>query len=161
VPLRRLLHAQLHACHGFTNATGSFAQGPLALQELVRIETGEEAKLQYVPHFGYNSLLPLALQLVPWDSPDMQLQLQHLQDPQLLWTKFGLRSLAKSSSIYHKHNTAHDAPYWRGAIWINMNFLVLRSLKTCSRYAGLRHCQLPFVVNQTQCMRHSASTRAP
>ena len=97
--------------------------------------TGERPRPRFVPHFGYNSLFPLALHLVPWASPDMRLQLQQLQDPQLLWTQFGLRSLAKTSSIYHTHNTPHDAPYWRGAIWVNMNFLVLRSLRACSRCA--------------------------
>ena len=106
-----------------------------AMQDAVRTLTGDAASYQYVPHFGYNSLFPLALQLVPWASADMQVQLRQLEDPQLLWTQFGLRSLAQTSSIYRRHNTAHDAPYWRGAIWVNMNFLVLRSLRACSRWA--------------------------
>ena len=38
--------------------------------------------------------------------------------------------------MYNKHNTEHDAPYWRGAIWINLNFLAVRSLHYYSQTEG-------------------------
>lgn len=41
---------------------------------------------------------------------------------------FGLRSLAASSSFYGQRNSEHDPPYWRGAVWLNVNYLALGAL---------------------------------
>uniref|UniRef100_A0A8C2JAL6 Mannosyl-oligosaccharide glucosidase n=1 Tax=Cyprinus carpio TaxID=7962 RepID=A0A8C2JAL6_CYPCA len=54
--------------------------------------------------------------------------LRDIQDPERLWTPYGLRSLSHSDPLYMKRNTEHDAPYWRGPIWININYLAVRAL---------------------------------
>lgn len=95
-----------------------------------------EPRKQFVEAFGYVSLFPFLLKIVKPDSPKLYKILTDLKDPGLLWTDFGLRSLARSNRMYNRHNTQHDPPYWRGAIWINMNYLALRALHHYSNTAG-------------------------
>lgn len=68
------------------------------------------------------------MRILPADSPELAAQLEHLRTGGIL-TPHGLQSLSSGSSLYAKRNTEHDPPYWRGPIWININFLVLASLQ--------------------------------
>ncbi|XP_014661559.1 PREDICTED: mannosyl-oligosaccharide glucosidase-like [Priapulus caudatus] len=88
----------------------------------------QEPRLQFVNSFGYTSLFPFLLQIVRPDSPKLERVLASVRNESLLWTRYGLRSLAKTAPLYMKRNTEHDPPYWRGSIWININFLAVRAL---------------------------------
>ncbi|XP_077575739.1 mannosyl-oligosaccharide glucosidase [Stigmatopora nigra] len=93
-------------------------------------------KLQYVNALGYVSLFPFLLQVLQPDSPKMEHILRDMKDPRKLWTTYGLRSLSKADPLYMKRNTEHDAPYWRGAVWININYLAVRALHHYSNIPG-------------------------
>jgi hypothetical protein len=118
-------------------------------QREVREEHGAPPRPGLVPAYGYVSLFPLLTGLLPPGSPELARQLELLKRGRGgggggaagaqqrgaggLWTPHGLRSLAPSSPLYRARNTADDPPYWRGQVWINVNYLALRALR---RYAG-------------------------
>jgi len=110
--------------------------GPPINQPFKR-EVLKKPELQFVDsYFGYVSLFPFFLQIVEPDSPSLLKILNYLTNPDYLWTDYGLRSLAKSSPMYMERNTEHDPPYWRGPIWINMNYLALKALNYYSKKEG-------------------------
>ncbi|MCI4394790.1 hypothetical protein PGIGA_G00172780 [Pangasianodon gigas] len=107
----------------------------LPVKRLVR-SVRKAPKLQYVNAFGYVSLFPFLLHVLTPDSQKLEHILKDIRDPARLWTPYGLRSLSLSDPIYMKRNTEHDPPYWRGAIWININYLALRALHHYSSIEG-------------------------
>lgn len=94
----------------------------------------KDPELRFVDSsFGYVSLFPFLLQILDPASPKLNKVLDDLKNPELLWTNYGLRSLAKTAPLYMKRNTEHDPPYWRGPIWINLNYMVVRALDHYSK----------------------------
>jgi mannosyl-oligosaccharide glucosidase len=91
--------------------------------------------------FGYVSLFPFILHLIDPNSFQLKKILENLQNPELLWTNYGLRSLAKVSPMYMKYNTEHDPPYWRGPIWMNLNYMTVAALHYYSKIDGLYKTQ--------------------
>ncbi|KAI9170391.1 hypothetical protein LWI28_027193 [Acer negundo] len=104
-------------------------------RELIR-EVLERPELRLVPHIGYVSLFPFMEKIIPPESWILDKQLDLISNRSILWTDYGLRSLAKTSTLYMKRNTEHDPPYWRGPIWMNMNYRILSALHHYSQVNG-------------------------
>ncbi|OMH86393.1 putative mannosyl-oligosaccharide glucosidase [Zancudomyces culisetae] len=84
-----------------------------------------KSKIKHVCHKGYISLIPRLL-LSPSSVSTAELlgnDIDMLTDPNELWSEFGIRSLSKSNPYYQQGEN-----YWKGPIWVNINYLVLKSL---------------------------------
>ncbi|KAI9505236.1 glycoside hydrolase [Coemansia spiralis] len=77
----------------------------------------------FVCHKGYVTLFPMILGLLPVNSPKLGHLLDIIENPEELWTDYGIRSLSKNDVFYGKGEN-----YWRGPVWLNINYLVLSSL---------------------------------
>jgi mannosyl-oligosaccharide glucosidase len=80
--------------------------------------------LIHVVHKGYITIFPVLLGLLPADSQKLGKLLKLIRDPKELWSEYGICSLSKKD---HLHGQGEN--YWRGPIWMPINFLLLKSLK--------------------------------
>ncbi|KAI3652561.1 hypothetical protein MP228_001986 [Amoeboaphelidium protococcarum] len=98
------------------------AYGDLQLKNKDSITDGQSI----VVHKGYLSLFPFMFDMInPKDHPDrLDAVLSLIKDSKQLWSNYGIRSLSLQDEYYGQGEN-----YWRGPIWMNINFLVLRALK--------------------------------
>lgn len=68
-------------------------------------------------------MFPLLLALLPPSSPHLGPMLDALHDPEQLWSPYGLRSLSATHPEFGQGEN-----YWKGPIWVQMNYLALRAL---------------------------------
>jgi len=78
---------------------------------------------QLVCHKGYISLFPFMLDLLPHNHKSIPAILDVIADPDQLWSPYGIRSLSKQDELY-----GTDENYWRSPIWMNINYLIVKSL---------------------------------
>ena len=100
-------------------------------------QTADES--YHVCHKGYLSLFPFLLGLLEPNSPHLLSILELVRDPEHLWTPYGLRSLSAAHPEFGQGEN-----YWKGPIWVQMNYLALRALHQVSSVASLSHV-LPYL----------------
>ncbi|QDS72032.1 hypothetical protein FKW77_002221 [Venturia effusa] len=82
-------------------------------------------------HKGYISLFPLLVGNMNATHPHLNATLALMRDEEELWSPHGLRSLSLSDKSF---GTGED--YWRGPIWININYLAIIKLLELSQQPG-------------------------
>lgn len=85
--------------------------------------TIENGRHTLVCHKGYISLFPFLLGLLDTSNKHISAVLDLVKDDNELWSPHGIRSLSLKDKYYGK-----DENYWRGPIWININYLILERL---------------------------------
>lgn len=104
---------------------------------------------------GYLSLFPLLLGLLPADSPHLGPILELMSDEERLWSSYGLRSLSKSHPLFGEGEN-----YWKGPIWMPMNYMALRSLFKVGQPPMLRFHLLTQSVGVHGAARAVSTTRS-
>ncbi|KAI9279196.1 glycoside hydrolase [Sporodiniella umbellata] len=90
----------------------------------------------HICHKGYLSLFPMTLGLLPADAPQLGAILDIIENEDELWSEYGLRSLSASDPFFGQGEN-----YWRGPIWLNINYLALQSL-----YKNYMHVSGPYQI---------------
>lgn len=88
------------------------------------VKEKEKDHYHHVCHLGYVSLSPLLVGLMNATHPNLPVMLDSLRDANNLWSPHGLRSLSVADEFY-----GTGEKYWRGAVWMNMNILVVLRLR--------------------------------
>ncbi|KAG0053545.1 Processing alpha glucosidase I [Gryganskiella cystojenkinii] len=89
------------------------------------VTVDEDEESVHVCHKGYISLFPMLLGIVEPKSDQLGHILDLMRDPEQMWSPYGLRSLSAKDEFF---GTGEN--YWKGPIWINLNYLAVHSLKT-------------------------------
>mgnify|MGYP000480514724 CR=1 FL=1 len=88
--------------------------------------TTEES--EHVCHAGYVSIFPLLLGTLAPDNPHLKAVLDLVRDERQIWSNYGLLSLSRTDEYYETKEG-----YWRGPVWMPINYMALRGLKRVSR----------------------------
>ena len=83
----------------------------------------EGNRVEKVCHKGYISLFPFLVGLMGPDHSHLKAVLDLIRDPEELWSPSGLRSLSRKDKYY-----GTDENYWRGPVWMNINYMVVQRL---------------------------------
>ncbi|CAL9734143.1 mannosyl-oligosaccharide glucosidase [Monosporozyma servazzii] len=87
-------------------------------------EDTDEEELVHVCHEGYVSLLPFGLKMIPPNSAHLDKVIAAMSDKTTLFSPYGLLSLSQKDEYF-----GQDENYWRGKIWLNINYLCLDAIK--------------------------------
>ena len=95
---------------------------------------------RYITHLGYINLFPFLMGMIPEGSAEFLAVMDIMSNESILWSEDGIRSLSSNDTFYGVGDN-----YWRGAVWMPINYLILRACKvyypesTKEFYASLRN----------------------
>ncbi|TKA68756.1 hypothetical protein B0A55_07403, partial [Friedmanniomyces simplex] len=85
----------------------------------------------HVCHKGYISIFPFMTGMLGPESEKLGAVLDLIADEEELWSPHGVRSLSRRDELF-----GSEEDYWRGPVWMNMNYLVVRELLSIAQKPG-------------------------
>jgi mannosyl-oligosaccharide glucosidase len=92
-------------------------------------------RVEKVCHKGYITLFPFLVGLIDLEHFHLGAVLNLIRNPEELWSPHGLRSLSLKDKYY-----GTDENYWRGPVWVPVNYMALQRLlvsELCLRLSSL------------------------
>lgn len=84
----------------------------------------ENGDIQFDGHTGYLNFWPFFLEALDPTDEKFRSLAEKLIDPDFgMWTRFGIASMSKKDPFYKMGDN-----YWTSPIWMNINFLITKSL---------------------------------
>ncbi|KAN0016271.1 hypothetical protein ACTFIU_006235 [Dictyostelium citrinum] len=78
---------------------------------------------EFTRTYGYMNYFPMLLGVLDTDSPKVSPLLTTLKDVNGIWSRWGIRSMSVKDKNFGTHEN-----YWKGPIWININYLFVQSM---------------------------------
>ncbi|OQN98737.1 hypothetical protein B0A48_15403 [Cryoendolithus antarcticus] len=85
----------------------------------------------HVCHKGYISIFPFMTGLMGPKHEHLGAVLDLIADEEELWSPFGIRSLSLKDEFY-----GTDENYWRGPVWMPLNYLIVKELLSLAHTSG-------------------------
>lgn len=100
----------------------------------------------------------MLLGLLDPSSPNLGKIFDLVEDPDRLWSDYGIRSLSKDHPLFGKGEN-----YWRGPIWMPFNYMALSSLyKVIGTYSALLNvANTPILLFRSTCRSPDRIRRRP
>ncbi|KRX02144.1 Six-hairpin glycosidase-like protein [Pseudocohnilembus persalinus] len=84
----------------------------------------QKQKEVFMKHIGYITLYPIFTGQVQQNSQELNNIISILKDENQIYSKYGIGSLSRQDFYYGKGDN-----YWRGNIWLPINYMILRGIK--------------------------------
>lgn len=109
---------------------------------------------EFIKHHTYSNIVPLWAKLAP-SARGKEMIKRYWINPKYMWSKYGIRTLAKNDPAYNNANIIKPHSNWQGPVWPIANYIYMHSLLNYGFQAHAKQLAKKIVDN---CVRDIEST---